>query len=154
MKLEQRVMVGAEVGRDALSGDGVVEHSAQRYPIYRTCLNAEADDPASELIHHDEDPMRPQHDGFAPEQINTPQAVFHVPDERQPRRATGSRLRSIVFGEHPADHILVDLDAEGPPDDERNLRATEPWIALLEFKDHANEVLRWPFGAWRALPAR
>ena len=57
MKLEQRVMVEAEVARDSLSGDGVVEHSAQRYPIYRTCLNAEADDSASELIHHDHHPV-------------------------------------------------------------------------------------------------
>ena len=33
MKLEQRVMVGAEVRRDALSGNGVIKHSAQRYPL-------------------------------------------------------------------------------------------------------------------------
>jgi len=57
MKLEQRVMVGADLPRDTLSGDGVVEHPAQRYPIYRTCLNAEADDSASELIHHDHHPV-------------------------------------------------------------------------------------------------
>ena len=67
MKLEQRVMVEAEVARDSLSGDGVVEHSAQRYPIYRTCLNAEADDPASEQIHHDHHPVGLQRDRFAPE---------------------------------------------------------------------------------------
>ena len=35
-----------------------------------------------------------------------------------------------MFGEHPADHVLVDLDAEGSPDDERNLRTAEPRIAL------------------------
>jgi len=98
--------------------------------------------------------MRPQHDGFAPEQINTPQAVFHVPDERQPSRAAGSRLGSIVFGEHPADHVLVDLDAEGSPDDERNLRTAEPWIALLELDDHPDEFWRWPFGTWLTLLVR
>ena len=98
--------------------------------------------------------MRPQRDGFTAKQINAPQAIFHVPDERQPRRATGSRLRSIVFGEHPADHVLVDLDAEGPPDDERNLRTAEPWIALLELDDHPDEFLRWPFGTWLTLLVR
>ena len=113
MKLEQRIIIGAQVGRDALSGDGMVKHSAQRYPIDRTYLNAEADDPASELIHHDEDPMRPQHDGFTAKEVNAPKAILHVANEGQPRRAAGSRPRSIVFGQHPADHVLVDLDAEG-----------------------------------------
>ena len=62
MKVEKRIIVGAEVARDSLSGDSVIEHSAQRYPIYRTCLDAETDDAPGELIHHHEDPMRPQCD--------------------------------------------------------------------------------------------
>ncbi len=113
MKLEQRVMVGTQVRRDALSGYGVIKHSAQRYPIYRTRLNAEADDTPSEQIHHDEKPMRPQYDGFTAKEVNTPQAIFHVSDERQPGRPTDPRLRSIVFGQHPAYHILVNRNAEG-----------------------------------------
>jgi hypothetical protein len=55
-----------------------------------------------------------------------------VPDERQPGWAAALRLWSVVSGQHSADHVLVDIDAEGSPDDERDPRATEPWIALLE----------------------
>jgi len=102
MKLEQRVMVGAEVARDALSGDDVIKHPAQRYPIYRSRLNAEADDAPSELMHHDEDPMRPQCDGFTAKEVNAPKALLHVADERQPRTTSGSRLRSIVLGQDTA----------------------------------------------------
>jgi len=141
MKLEQRVMVGAEVARNALSGDGVIKHSAQGYPIDRTRLNAEADDAPSELIHNDEDPMRPQCDGFTAKEVNAPKAIFHVADERQPRRASGSRLRSIVFGQHPAYHILVDLDAEGPADDERNPRTAEAWISAFQLDDYMNQLV-------------
>ena len=42
----------------ALSGDRVIKHAAQRYPINRTCLNTEPDDTPSELIHDDQNPMR------------------------------------------------------------------------------------------------
>jgi len=41
-----------------------------------------------------------------------------------------------VLGQNTANHDLVDLETENPADDERNLRATEPWLALLELDDH------------------
>ena len=59
----------------------------------------------------------------------------------------------VTFGQHPADHILVDLHAEGSPDDECNLRTPELGIAALQLKDHADESLRRPFGAGLAHPA-
>jgi hypothetical protein len=59
-----------------------------------------------------------------------------------------------VLGQNSANHVLVDLDAEGSPDDERNLRTAEPWIALLEFDDHPDEILRWSFGTWLTLLVR
>ena len=77
-----------------------------------------------------------------------------MPDERQPGRPAGPSLRSIVFGEHPADHILVNLDAEGPADDERNMRAPEPWIALLELDDRPDKLWRRSFRTGLALPVR
>ena len=146
MKLEQWVMIGAEVTRHALLDGGVVEHSAQRYSIDISSLYSEADDPASELIHHDEYPVRLQHDGFTAKEINAPKAILYVTKEGQPRRASDSRRRSIVFGEHPADHVLVDLDAEGPRNDERDLRTTEPWIALLELDDRSDKLGDGPLG--------
>ncbi len=59
-----------------------------------------------------------------------------------------------MFGEHPADHILVDLDAEGPRDDERDLQTTESWIALLELNDRPVKLWRRTFRTGLALPVR
>jgi hypothetical protein len=36
------------------------------------------------LIHDDQDPVGPQRGRLAPEQIHTPEAVFHVAQEGQP----------------------------------------------------------------------
>ena len=67
--------------------------------------------------------------------------------------APGPGPRPILFGQHPADHILVDLHAEGSPDDECNLPTPESVFAALQLKDHADEFLRRPFGAGLAHPA-
>ena len=85
-----------------MSSDSMVEPPAERHPIDRARLNAEADDAPSELIHHDEDPMRPQYDGFTVKEVNAPTAILHVAGERQPSRTPGSRLRSIVLGQDTA----------------------------------------------------
>ena len=63
-------------------------------------------------------------DPFA-EQLDAPEAVLSVPDERQPRRPCASRFRPIVLGQYSAEHVLVNLDAEGPGDDERVVRAAD-----------------------------
>ncbi len=63
-----------------------------------------------------------------------------IPDERQRRRPSGSRSRSIVFGQYSADHVLVNLDAEGRGNDERDPRAAEAWIAALEIDDRTDEL--------------
>ena len=75
-------MIGTDVSRRALTADGLVEHPAKRYPIHSAKMNTKTDDPPGELIHDDEDPVRPQDDGFTPKQIDAPQAVFRVTDER------------------------------------------------------------------------
>ena len=82
MKFEQGVMIGTDVSRCALTADGLVEHPAKRYPIHSANMNTKTDDPSGELIHDDEDPVRPQDDGFTPKQIGAPQAVLRVTDER------------------------------------------------------------------------
>ncbi len=125
MILEQWIMVGAEVTGCSLSSDSMVEHPAQRLPIDRARVNPYANDSPREFIHYHENPVARQHDGLAAEQVDAPEAVLRVPDERQPRRPSGSRFRSIVFGQYSAGHVLVNLDAEGPRDDERDPRAAE-----------------------------
>jgi hypothetical protein len=62
MKLEQRIVIGAEVTREALSGDGVVEQSARRYSIDIASVYPEAYEPASELVHHDQHSVGLQRD--------------------------------------------------------------------------------------------
>src|SRR3954462_5251290 len=106
-------MVGTQVPRKRLSGDDLVEHPTNRHATEVSALNAKADDPACEHVHHHHDPVAAQEYRFAAEQIDAPQAVLHMSDKAQPGRAIGSCLRSIVFPEHPADDVFVDIDAKG-----------------------------------------
>ena len=69
--------------------------------------------------------MRPRRDGFTAKEVNAPTAILRVADKRQPGRPSGSRLRSIVLGQDTANHVLVDLDAEGSRDDQRDTWAAE-----------------------------
>ena len=62
----------------------MIEHLAQRHPIDHPCVHSNADDSSRELVHHDEYPMRAQHDGFAAKQVDAPEAVLHVSDEGEP----------------------------------------------------------------------
>lgn len=98
--------------RKRLSGDDLVEHRTNRHATGINALNAKADDPACEHVHHHHDPVAAQEYRFAAEQIDAPQAVLHMPDKAQPGRAIGSCLGSIVFREHPADGVFVDINAK------------------------------------------
>ena len=60
--------------------------------------------------------MGPQRDRFAPEQIDTPEAVLQVAQEGHPRWTTGVLFRPIVTGENPWNNILVDWDVESQGD--------------------------------------
>ena len=62
----------------------MVKHAAQGAAIHDASMDAEADDPPCVLVHHHQHPMASQDRGLAPEQIDAPQAVFRVPQERQP----------------------------------------------------------------------
>src|SRR5213080_2501136 len=89
------------------------EHPTKRHATEVSALNAKADDPACEHVHHHHDPVAAQQYRFAAEQIDAPQAVLHMPDKAQPGRAIDSCLGSIVLREHPADDVFIDLDAKG-----------------------------------------
>jgi hypothetical protein len=51
-------MVGAEILRQCLGVNHVIEHPAQANSIHHAAVNAKADDPSGELIHHDQNPVR------------------------------------------------------------------------------------------------
>ena len=91
---------------------------------------------------------------FTAKEINAPKAILHVIKEGQPRRASDLRRRSIVLGEHPTYHVFVHLHAEGPRDDEHDLRTTEPWIAVLEPDDRSDKLWRRTLRTGLALPVR
>ena len=79
----ERIVVGAEAVRQpALASNGAVEHPTESDAIDRARMDAEPNDPARVLIHDDQDPVSPQRGRLAAEQIDTPEAVFHVAQER------------------------------------------------------------------------
>jgi hypothetical protein len=99
VKLIKRIVVGAEVlWQPALPSNGAVEHATECDPIDRTGMDAEANDPARVLIHDDLDPVGPQRGRLAAEQIHTPEAVFHVTQQRQPAGPSGGRFRADSDG--------------------------------------------------------
>ena len=138
----KRIVIGTEVPRHpALPSNGTVEHPTKCGTIDRSRMDAEADDPARVLIHDHKDPMGPQRSRFAPEQIHAPEAVFHVPQERQPGGAIGVLCRSVVTGENPANDVFVDLDVERQGDLLCDSRTAPVGITLLHF-DHQMDEFR------------
>ncbi len=79
-----RIVVGAEVLRSRLRSNGMVEHAAQCAAIHDSGMDTEADDPPSVLVHDHQHPMASQDRGLAPKHVDAPQAVFRMPQERQP----------------------------------------------------------------------
>ena len=73
------IMIGAEVLRHAaLPSKGVVEHPTKSDTIDGSGLDSEPHDATRVLIHDHQDPVRPQRGRLAPEQIHTPETIFHV----------------------------------------------------------------------------
>ena len=53
-------------------------------------MDGKAYDAASPVIHDDQHPVAAKRRGFAAEEIDAPQAVFHVPEVGQPREPVQS----------------------------------------------------------------
>jgi hypothetical protein len=106
-------VVGTQVSRRRFSGDNLIEQMTNRHAAKISTLDANADDPACEHIHHHHNPVAAQEFRFAAEQIDTQQTVLHMPDNAQPGRAIDSCLGSIVFREQRADDVFVDMDVKG-----------------------------------------
>src|ERR1700716_3920762 len=142
METKQWVVVGTQVPRKRLSGDDLVEHPANRGATGISALNAKAGDPACEHVHHHHDPVAAQEYRFAAKQIDAPQAVLHMSDKAQPGRAIGSCLGAVVFREHPADYVFIDIDAEGVPNLLGDAGTANTGIAAFELDDRVDEFLR------------
>src|SRR6267378_7490130 len=97
------IVVGADVLRHpALPSNGAIEHPTECDTIDFSRLDAEPNDPARVLILDHQDPVGPQRCRLAPEQIHTPEAVFHVAQESQPGGTTGVLSWQVVMGENPS----------------------------------------------------
>jgi hypothetical protein len=121
-------------------GPGLFGHG-----VDRTAVHADSDEATRELVHHHEHPVAPEHDGLASKEVNAPQAVCGVSDERQPRGPGAARGGAIVFRQHAVHNVLVDIDPERVRDDARNPGTAETRIARLELDDGLDECLAWPF---------
>jgi hypothetical protein len=148
MESEQRIVVRTQMLRERLTRSGLVEHATDRHAIDVSWLDANADDPTREQIHDDHDPVALEHNRFASQQIDTPQAVLHVSDEREPGGSLISGARSEMPSEDAAHDIFVDLDAKRVSHLLGNSRTSEARIAALHFEDRRDEFLRGPFGPW------
>jgi hypothetical protein len=128
---EQRIMIGTEPRGQPLLGNGLVEHAAERWPIDGHGLHPKTDDPAGELIHDDQDPLTPQQDRFGPEQVQAPEAVFGMTQEREPRRSVAPAFGATVCGQNSADHVCFDVEVKGLGQVLRDLQAAKLGIARL-----------------------
>jgi hypothetical protein len=130
-----------------------IEHPAQRDAIHDTALHAKAHDATCALVHHHENPMRPQDRRFASKQVETPQTVLRVTEDRDPGRPRRVWRRPAPGGENPPHDILVERNTEGQGDLLRDAWTTPRRIPLFHVDDGGHHVLaRSPWA--RLLPDR
>ena len=79
--------------------------------------------------------MTAQQDRFDPEQVQAPETVFGMTQEREPRRSVVTAFGAVVCGQNSTDHIFVDVDTKGLGQVLRDLRAAEAGVAPLDFTD-------------------
>jgi len=102
-------------------------------------MDAEPYDPARVLIHDHQDPVGTQRCRLAPEQIHTPEAVFHVAEEGEPGWASRIRFRPVMNAEDTANHIFVDGNAESQGDLLGDAGTTPVAIPPFQFNDGVDE---------------
>ena len=61
-------------------------------------MGRKTNDPSGELIDHDHHPVAFDGQRFTSEQVNTPQTVFRVPKECEPRRPLRTRGWLVMLG--------------------------------------------------------
>ena len=77
-----------------------------------------------------------------------------MPDKAQPGRTICSRFGSIVFREHSADDVFVDIDAKGTRYLLRDAGTANTGIAALELDDRVDELLRRSLRAGAPMTSR
>ena len=80
----QRIMIGTEISRCPPTMTGGVEHAAEVNGVDRTAVHADSDEATRKLVHHHEHPLAPEHDRLTSKEVDAPEAVCGVANERQP----------------------------------------------------------------------
>src|SRR5947199_10862242 len=73
-----------------------------------------------------------------------------MPEKAQPGRTICSCFGSIMFGEHAADDVFVNIDAKGVRNLLCDAGTANTGIVALEVDDRVDDFLRWPF--WAGAP--
>lgn len=144
----QRIMIRAQIPRQAATSNRVIEHPAQSRTVYCSPVDPKPNDPPRKLIHHDQDPMGRQRCRFAPKQITTPQAVLQMTEKRQPRWA-GIRVRPVVNAQDSANYVLIDLDAKSQSNLLGDSRQPQPGLRRFISATAVMSSLLGPFGPGR-----
>src|SRR5210317_1921159 len=98
-------------------------------------MDTKSDDAPSELVHNHEYPVTIQKNGFTPKQINTPQAIFGVPEEGKPRRSSITRTWPVMHGEDSPHYIFIDISSKRFIYLLRDPWAAKVRVALLKFNN-------------------
>ena len=72
VRLEQRIVIGAEMSRGAPTMNGDVEHAADGGALDGTTMHADADEATGELVHDHEHRVAPEYDGLASKEVHAP----------------------------------------------------------------------------------
>ena len=80
--------------------------------------------------------MTLEQDRFGPKQVQAPESVFGVAQEREPGRSVLIAVWTVVCSQNSADHILVQFDAKSLGQMLCDLRAAK---SGLEFTDGSEQ---------------
>ena len=118
-------------------------------------MDAKTNDASCILIHRDQYPVRLQQNRFTSKQIDTPQTIFQMADEREPgRTVVRIGFRMVMFREDKPDDIFVDVSPKRSIDLLRDPWATVLRISAFHFNDGFGEFWRWTLGSRFALILR
>src|SRR5215471_2371476 len=140
MKPVQRVVIGAEIFRQTCTSYRLLEHPRERQAIDDSALDPESNDPACVLVHDNQHPICLQGDRFTAEQVEAPQTVLHMTDERQPRGTAFWRLGRVMYGENPSNHVLINRCSESQIDLLCDLRTSPRRIPPLHLDDGLDQI--------------
>jgi hypothetical protein len=113
MKTEQRIVFGGHILWQGVLSDGLIEHATHSNSFNVSTLNAKANDLSCADIYHDHHPIALQRNRLTAKEIETPEAIFSMPDGHQPRHALPVCVGIRMFRQNAADDIFVEFNTKG-----------------------------------------